>query len=106
MILARHFVSEWNCIMRAALSFLVCLLAIASIQAISVEDYRQLLTRTGLGVRPTDLIGCENLSYEQAVKHILDSVRTEAQTPAPNWINEDRPEKPRPDLSAQQKQEL
>ena len=62
---------------------------IQSAQAISFDEARHLLARTGFGVPdPNRIKKLLPLSYQEAVDQILDGVTDTTAMPAPEWINE------------------
>jgi uncharacterized protein (DUF1800 family) len=92
--------------MRGLLILFVAWLMTTAVPAMTVEAYQHLLARTGFGSRPSDLVGADALSYEQAVKALLDGVRRVAVTPAPTWVNEPPPAPPDRNASEEAKQEF
>lgn len=65
----------------------VCLAAMPA-AAISFEDARHLLNRTGFGATPEDIEGLTALSWAEAVDSILDGVTNAPTTDKPYWADE------------------
>jgi hypothetical protein len=58
-------------------------------QAITFDEARHLLARTGFGMPHPDRIAkLLPLDYEAAINQILDGVKDTTAMPAPKWINE------------------
>lgn len=60
--------------------------------AIPPDEARHLLARTGFEATPQTVSRLAPLSYESAVRRLLDGVRRDPITPAPSWINDPPPE--------------
>lgn len=66
----------------------------ASGLALSVEDGRHLLGRTGFGATPEAIAALAGLDRAAAAERLLATTRRQALTPAPDWV-EDPPPDPR-----------
>jgi uncharacterized protein (DUF1800 family) len=60
--------------------------------AVSAEEARHLLVRTGFDASVETMAKLKPLSYEAAVRQLLDGVRSEPLTAAPAWINDPPPD--------------
>ena len=56
--------------------------------AMGVDDARHLLSRTGLGASPREIVEFSQLSRAQGVERLLAATRREARTPPPVWVSE------------------
>jgi hypothetical protein len=82
------------------------LIFLVFVHAISIDEYRHLLSRTGFGARPADLTGCHGIAYDGAFQSILDHTHRQAVTPPPRWINEPYPERAEPNMTEEQRKAL
>ncbi len=62
--------------------------------ALTSDDARHLLVRTGFAALPAEIAGLRGLSRGEAVRRLLAGARTEAVTPAPAWTSEVRSLRP------------
>ena len=75
--------------LRIALAALAALLALqAQAATMGAEEARHLLSRAGFSPTEPEVRQYAALSRQEAVDRLLRGVRTEAQTPPPDWINE------------------
>jgi len=58
--------------------------------AMSVDEARHLLTRTGFGASVDEMNSLLPLTRKQAVNRLVSRTHTHAKTPAPDWLNEYR----------------
>ena len=73
----------------AALGAGLCLpLSTRAAQTIDFDEARHLLSRTSFGATPAEIRALEAQDYAAAVDRLLASVRREALTPAPGWLDE------------------
>lgn len=66
---------------------LATIVGAAPVRAISPEDARHLLARTGFGARPAAVDALAGLSRREAVERVLESLHAEPVTPLPGWAN-------------------
>jgi uncharacterized protein (DUF1800 family) len=76
-----------------AITALLLLVASATVHAMSPDEARHLLLRTGFGATDAQLQALEALPYEQAVDKLVAAAaqHTKADTPPPDWIDESLP---------------
>ena len=67
------------------------LLLSATTQALTVDEARHLLQRTGFGASPAEIHQLLPLSREQAVDHILNGLKHQAISPPPAFVSEPLP---------------
>jgi len=72
-------------------------------QALSPEEARHLLNRTGFTATAADIMALAPFSRAQAVDRLLQGVRTEPVTPLPKWLTRKPPVKPGKKASEAQK---
>ncbi len=74
---------------RAAVLWILVLwgLAVPAL-ALTTEEARHLVARTGFGATPTELEALAGSSRAEAVAYLLDGVGTTAATPPPDWVDE------------------
>lgn len=74
---------------------IACSIALAGpAGALSPDEARHLLLRTGFGATPTQIRALEPMDRAKAVRTILDSTTTEAVTPPPAFMSNPRPDWP------------
>lgn len=73
---------------------------------LSVGDARHLLGRAGFGGSLEEIRHFEKLTRAQAVDQLLETCRTEAQTPAPKWAREPQRSKPRSQMTPEERKQL
>lgn len=78
--------------MRQALILLLLGLAPGVSGALSLDETRHLLTRTGFGLGPEAYARWEPLSYDAAVRMLLAHARTQARTAPPAWVDAPLPD--------------
>jgi len=59
----------------------------ASAAAMGADEARHLLSRTGFGPTPADIVELQGLDYTAAVERVLGKWRAEPLTAPPSWIN-------------------
>ena len=69
------------------------------------DEARHLLSRTSFGATPAEIRALETQDYAGAVDRLLASVRREALTPAPAWINQGPAELRRQQQAAEAEQQ-
>lgn len=60
-------------------------------QALSIDDARHLLSRTGIGVSPAQLRRFSQLTRREAIDTILANFNTTPDTPMPDWVDQPLP---------------
>lgn len=80
---ARGSTARWRC-----LALLATACTAASACALTVDEARHLLTRTGFGAAPHEIRTLLPLTKEQAVDHLLDGLSTAEVATAPAFLNE------------------
>ena len=55
--------------------------------AMTPEEARHLISRTGFGASPQEIKALTGLSYKEGVAAILDTINTTPSTPMPDWMN-------------------
>ncbi|MEM8536972.1 MAG: DUF1800 domain-containing protein [Pseudomonadota bacterium] len=80
--------------MRHALTASLCLslttlpqLSMAGPDAMTAEEARHLIARTGFGASPAEIAQMTGLSYADGVDQILGSIRTDPINPMPTWVD-------------------
>ncbi len=74
---------------------------VKSQQTLSVDDARHLLSRTGIGVSPTQLKRYSQLTRHEAIDSIMADFKTQPDTDMPDWVNQPLPHyHARADMSA------
>lgn len=56
-------------------------------QAMTHEEARHLISRTGFGASPAEIKALTGLSYQDGVGLILDGVQTQPMNPMPDWVD-------------------
>lgn len=75
----------------AGLGFSVTLLATGAVNALSLEDSRHLLSRTGFGATATEIAELAPLDRAQAVELLLSRMRREPSVPQPEFLSKPWP---------------
>lgn len=80
-----------NWVLRFFAPLIMLCLMVGQVQALSLDETRHLLERTGFGASPEDMQTYQSLSREQAVQRLLDSLDTPLLTSPPSFVRQRYP---------------
>ncbi len=59
----------------------------ASPEAMTQDEARHLISRTGFGASPAEITAMTGLSYKDGIRQILGTIETEPSNPMPDWVD-------------------
>jgi len=74
--------------MKTVISLATFFFTVTPLFALTTDEARHLLTRTGFGATPQEIASFSQDTWESAVDKILAGVRTDPSTPLPTWSTE------------------